>query len=367
MASSSRIAVTATALVTGVGHTTASACAAIRSGVSRPSTTREFYVLDRETQDLAPLSGFPVTPWLEGFHGVGRWMRLARMCLTETESALPLDPAARADFWLRTAIALVTRPLDPAQLAASEAEDLQAIVLERFLRPLCELAGFNVEARQLAVVACGPVGVAKAVQTFVPRMQAHEFDRVLVIAVDSWFEPFLVERLLGAGRLKSDEQPVGLAPGEAAACVLLETTQSAQGRSANVLSYLGRITAAQEAVDPVSAAHASGPGLAQAVAGALHDAETGFSGDVFLDLNGEPWRAHQWGTAAANLRAKLVQAKLHLPATSIGDTGAASGAVGICLASESFRRGWAKGDSALVVSSAEWGETACVRIERGLA
>jgi 3-oxoacyl-[acyl-carrier-protein] synthase-1 len=55
--------------------------------------------------------------------------------------------------------------------------------------------------------------------------------------------------------------------------------------------------------------------------------------------------------------------ELSLPATELGDTGAASGAIAIGLAVRAFLRGYARGPRALVWSRSERGQTAAARVE----
>ena len=104
------------------------------------------------------------------------------------------------------------------------------------------------------------------------------------------------------------------------------------------------------------------PDTGKALTDCIRDAigaERGFSGDVISDLNGEYWRAQQWGTAQPRLRSQMGAHPLHIPATSIGDTGAASGALGICYAAQLFAQRVACSRTALVLSSSDDGHVAC--------
>jgi len=57
---------------------------------------------------------------------------------------------------------------------------------------------------------------------------------------------------------------------------------------------------------------------------------------------------------------RLMEVRVHVPGVSVGDIGAASGALGVCLALQSFRRRWARRSHSLVVSASDTGEVACV-------
>jgi 3-oxoacyl-[acyl-carrier-protein] synthase-1 len=81
----------------------------------------------------------------------------------------------------------------------------------------------------------------------------------------------------------------------------------------------------------------------------------GFSGVVYDDLNGEEWRARELGTALARVGELYRAARFTHPASMLGDTGAASGAVAMCLAARSFVRGYATSKDVLILSSSEHG------------
>jgi 3-oxoacyl-[acyl-carrier-protein] synthase-1 len=291
-------------------------------------------------------------------------MRLARMCLTELTSEAGILQGASAQFWQRTGVAAVTRPLDPELFPMVDDTDLTSHVRDAFVRPLCETTGLLIPLENVLLIPEGPVGSAKAIAALSMRLERGELERFVLIAVDSWFDPVLIERASGTRRLKSTNQPVGFVPGEAAACLLLETLDTARRRNVLVKGLLDGIGVAVEPGGPIDESQTAGQGLAEAFGVVLTDAKDGFGGDVVADLNGELWRAQQWGHALVKLGPSLARARVHLPCISIGDTGAASGAVGICLATEAFRRGWAAMDSIAVVSNSDSGESACVRVNR---
>ena len=91
---------------------------------------------------------------------------------------------------------------------------------------------------------------------------------------------------------------------------------------------------------------------------------------VISDHNGENYRAMDWGHAVARLAGHgpdLADPAVWYPAMSLGDTGAASGAVALCLATAGFERGYAPSASAAVLSVAEGGGRAAVLVRGPLA
>lgn len=361
------VALTATGLVTSVGHTAAAACAAIRAGVTRPRGTRELSVLDLETQDTVPLLGHPVHLVTEGFHKTGRWMCLSRICLGEMIAASGVPRGASHEFWGRAALVAVTRELDSQLFPIDDDADLRAHVTAGFLRPLCRAMDLPIAEGNIVLMPVGSVGMAEALTVVAAQLESNVIDRAIIVGVDSWFDPVLIGKASSMRRLKTADVPVGFVPGEAAACVLVETVASARRRRASILGAFDGMGVGRELGDPIDSPRALGSGLTAALANVLEQPPAQFRGDLVLDLNGESWRAQQWGVTAARLGQRLAHAKVHLPCVSIGDIGAASGPVGVCMALEAFRRGWARTDSALVVTNSDTGGSACMRIARGSA
>jgi 3-oxoacyl-[acyl-carrier-protein] synthase-1 len=93
----------------------------------------------------------------------------------------------------------------------------------------------------------------------------------------------------------------------------------------------------------------TGAGLTAAMRAVL-PASPGTSPDFILcDLNGESYRAIEWGVAQVRLGERLApERKLLHPAASWGDIGAATGGGLLALACAAFRRGWAPAEEATV-------------------
>ena len=86
-----------------------------------------------------------------------------------------------------------------------------------------------------------------------------------------------------------------------------------------------------------------------------------------LDRNGETSRANDWGHCLLRLTARmpgLLPAVQWDPAISLGDTGAAGGALGAQVAIRAFARRYAPGSCGIVMSTSEGGARAALRIEQ---
>lgn len=355
---SGRLAVTGLGMVSSVGRDVVTACASLRAGRRRPSDLPHMMLVDDENEPL-PLWGYPMRGYTDGFVYRGLWARIARGCL---EDLLAYGRLPRTgELWARTGVALVVPHLDPDRFPPPEDCGLDRLV-EGYGVPLFQSLRLPVPAGQFWVVDRGHAGVALATWQAAQVIGEGRVDRVLVLAVDSYLDLLTLEWLEEHRRLKTPDHPAGLIPGEAGACILLESEGAARQRGAEIQAFVVGTAAGEEPNHLFSEDVNTGAALATVAAQATADS---FSGDVYSDLNGEPWRAYELGCARTRLSGRIAdEARFVLPADSLGETGAASGAVSLCMAVRSFARGYALGAEALVLSSSEHGQVGAVRVAR---
>jgi 3-oxoacyl-[acyl-carrier-protein] synthase I len=183
----------------------------------------------------------------------------------------------------------------------------------------------------------------------------------LVAGVDTYLSEDRLALLDEGYRLKSARNVDGFCPGEAAAALLVEGARSRRGATPRAT-----ITALGLGLEPEpmrSEKVSTGVGLVQALRGALPGEG---SPDLLLcDLNGESYRAFEWGTAQARLGARLEGLRRAvMPAQRLGDIGAATGALLVATAAEAFARGWAPGEEALIFTASEGPLRAAARVTR---
>jgi 3-oxoacyl-[acyl-carrier-protein] synthase-1 len=214
----------------------------------------------------------------------------------------------------------------------------------------------------------GQAGIAHAVLLAEQWLNEERYERVVILATDSYLDGSSLEWLLAHRRLKTPERPVGLMPGEAGACLLLESQVNARQRKAPLLAIIESTAIGHAPKDPRSPnpGRAVGEDLARVTAQCISSTslESRFTGDILIDLNGEDWRAREWGHAQVRLSNMLSErTRPVIPCTSIGDVGAASGAVGACVAVRSFARKYSLSRHTLVLSSSENGDVGamCLR------
>jgi 3-oxoacyl-[acyl-carrier-protein] synthase-1 len=138
-------------------------------------------------------------------------------------------------------------------------------------------------------------------------------------------------------------------PGECGVALLLEQDSSDAGRRVVEVKACTIGTETRSTETP-----GTGRALAAEITECLVQAKLGkaFDGDLFVDLNGETWRAHEFGGAQVHVSRDLLGNVRHqIPAVSVGDTGAATTALSLALATRALQRGYALGATALVLGS----------------
>jgi len=78
---------------------------------------------------------------------------------------------------------------------------------------------------------------------------------------------------------------------------------------------------------------------------------------LYCDMNGEPYRAEEYGFATLRAGEALMKtAEFEAPASNWGDVGAASGPLYFALAEAAARKGYAPGPITAMFTSSESGE-----------
>lgn len=214
------------------------------------------------------------------------------------------------------------------------------------------------DTKEFLGVQTGSTGVYALIERAMEKMQAGEMEFCIIVAVDCYMLDGRLEIYDEQWRLKTDRNAAGFIPGEAGAVLLLETEAFAQQRNAPVLMRIDGIGSGQES-NPITAAKTStGLGLTEAITSLA-----GVSGNpqpwkwVMSDLNGERYKAYEWGVALPRLNS-LIDRNHHLSyiAESIGDVGAALAAVQIGCIGEAFKRSYAPAQSALLFAGNDAGK-----------
>jgi 3-oxoacyl-[acyl-carrier-protein] synthase-1 len=146
----------------------------------------------------------------------------------------------------------------------------------------------------------------------------------------------------------------------------VETISACKARNASFQAVVDEVGLGKEADHFFSGKVNRGIGLSQAIDQALSNTSVTlpFAGDLISDLNGENWRAYELAGTRILLSHKISsEAPLILPCISLGEVGAASGGVALCVAIQSFARHYSHSDRVLILTSSERGDVgaACLR------
>lgn len=350
------LSLTGLGMVSSLGWSAVSSCAAIRAGLARPRPLPYFQVLEDGELKTTSLTAHPVHAFTEGFGPLGRWLRLAQGCMLDLLENLKDEQRGDPRFWQRTGLICITPVLAPERFIEAREPGPEALK-STFLDRLLDLLGLPWSPRA-HFVSAGHAGVHEALAQVQRLLDTQGFDRCVVLAADSYLDESSLEWLASAGRLKTSTAPCGLMPGEAGACLLVEPLSAAHRQGTPMHAVIQSSASSREQGSLFTEEVHTGARLADRIRAALENAaySGSFAGDILIDLNGEEWRARDWGYARVRLSEELSErCRLVTPGTSLGDVGAASGVVGMCIAARSFARGYASARRTLVVSSSEYG------------
>ncbi|RKH61868.1 hypothetical protein D7V93_11140 [Corallococcus llansteffanensis] len=323
-------------------------------------------VFEPTSRQLEPACGHPA-PWVtRGFTGLGRLCQLGATGLRSLQRSVGVED------WERIAVYVSTSSGHHARLHAEQegapegdAGTFQAH-LQSLVSRMLKVAGVRQEP-QLQKVFSGEAGFFLALQEAAELLRQGRVERCIVGGVDSFVEPQQVRQLDALRLLKSPANPVGFVPGEAAVFLLLESPAAALRRKASLQALLDAPRLRAEPFHRKSGQ----PALGMALAGCIRDTLLAARehrepvGLVIAGLNGDAYRAQDWGHALVRLRTEgLVEAGVPewYPAFPFGETGAATGPLGVAMAAHGFARGYAPPGVALLWVGSDMGERCALRI-----
>lgn len=283
---------------------------------------------------------------------------MSRHALADLDSTLGRTDAT---YWSRCAVVFVLPVLADARFYHAPtarpdtiwASCLNVIISER---------GLSTDQRHRALISIGPGGIASAFESAATWLDNREVDRVLVVAVDSLIDGWSLGWLAGGRRLMDASNPIGLVPGEAAVALLLEG-QAPREATPSLATEAAAVF--EEADEPFqNAAIRQGRAASTALARALQIAGPSIAGDLFVNLNGEEWRGAELGAALSGLPVSARGTyRVVAPATSVGDVGAAAGALSIACALRSYVRHYAMGPQSWILTTSDYGDVSVISVK----
>ncbi len=299
------VAIVAAGMMTGVGLTWASSCAAIRCAIDNFQETR-FMGAGGEW-----IVGSEV-PLGQPYRGLAKLAKLAAGPLRECLEAVPGVSPERIPLFL-----CIAEQERPGRLNGLEDELLADVEAE---------LGVKFDPERSGLIARGRVGGVHAVQHTRKLLHsgADAPSHVLIAGVDSYLVGPTLTALAETDRLLSAANSDGFVPGEAGAAMLLTRSEYAGDAS---LSCLGIGFGSEEATILSEDKPLRADGLAAAIRAALDEAglTMGAVDYRLSDVNGEQYGFKEAALAMTRLlRDRKEEFDIWHPADCIGEVGAAA-------------------------------------------
>jgi 3-oxoacyl-[acyl-carrier-protein] synthase-1 len=327
---------------TSVGRNAWASAAAARAGLCGFS----------EHPSVADTAGEPVrvacARWLDASLGIAD--RCCALLLPALDEALANLARRQALTEAKVGIALALPPLRPGR-PADLGERVCSAIATRYAGEVAALASFE------SGHASGYAALDEAMRS----LAASSTHAHLIAGVDSyqsretlgWLEA--CEQLHGAG---APGNTWGFVPGEGAGAVLVTTARVAEELGLESLGEVAGVGLGREPHPIKTDGVCIGDGLTaafRAALGCLPPPEVVHN--VFCDLNGEPYRADEYGFTALRTKERFRAAtEFVAPADVWGDVGAAGGPLHVALAVICHRKHYGKGPVSLACGSSEGGE-----------
>ena len=329
------LAILNTGLVTAVGTTVASACAAIRVGISNTQETL-FVGSDGEW-----IMGHKVT-LEQPSRGMTRLVKMAAMAIRESLAEVPKDQWASIPLLL-----CVAERERPGRL-----EFLDDQLFRKVQREL------KVEfAPGSSVIPHGRVSVAMALQHAQQLIYTDEIPLVLIVATDSLLSWPTLSVYVNNDRLLGSDNPNGFIPGEAGAALLISKPDAT-----SQLRCVGVGIATEKAhIDSEEPLRANG--LTNAIKAALTDASCEMHDLDFriCDVSGEQYYFKEAALALSRtLRRSKEDFDIWHPADCIGEVGAAAGVAMVIIANVASGKSYSKGANILAHMASDPGQRVAI-------
>jgi 3-oxoacyl-[acyl-carrier-protein] synthase-1 len=323
--------ITGLGIVSSVGYSAQPTCAALRAGISRFTELKDIVNRHGEIIVVSKIEEFePLTD---------RAKEIAMACCQEAISQIPTP-------------SLSGRNSSFSLLRNEEGRPGGPFLFERDLKDIAAELGFS--SVSVETYPYGNAAGMKAIADGQRRLEEDPTSLQIILGFDSLLQIETLTHFEKANRLKGASCARGLIPGEACACVILESPAAIKRGTNRTYCALEGVYSAYENAPVGSDEPCLGKGLTNAIFGALEIASWSPTtvGQVYCDLNGEGYRAHEW---MLSLCRTLSDPFITHPADCIGDIGAAFCPLLVAWAAIAFERGYAQSDKALIFCSSDGG------------
>jgi len=336
------VAIMNAGLVTSVGLSAPTVCAAIRAGLTNHTETR----FTDTNGEWIPGAQVPLEkPW----RGREKLVQMLRLAIEECIE--PFGPPEPKE--LPVLLCVAEKPRN-GRISGLD-DDL--------FREVMECLGIDAHPELSGVIAYGRVGVPVALSKARAFIHERGMSRVLVAAADSLLVGPTLAELEGQGRLLSATNSNGFIPGEGAGAVMLSRHP---GRGPQ-LTCVG-LGFSEEPANVASDTPLRGDGLTVAINKGLADAGCQMHDIDFriTDNSGEHYYFKEAALALTRtMRERKAEFEIWHPADCIGETGSAIGVVALAVALAACRKAYSAGPTILFHAGSDAGQRAAVILRYG--
>jgi 3-oxoacyl-[acyl-carrier-protein] synthase-1 len=334
--------VVAVGMTTPVGLSARETATSVRSGTARFA---EVPLYDRRLHPFT-MAEIPPKALPDAVGGAdaalgrtSREQRLLRLGATALLECIGASPRAAGTPALVLALpeTQTTRPLDGA----------------RFLAAFSSQCGGRFDADRSHAIDTGRAGGLLALARAAELIRTGKAEFMVAGAIDTFRDPYVLGTLDREQRVKSATNLDGFIPGEGAGFVLLASAQAVARHGLQPLARITPVALGEETGHLYSDKPYRGDGLAQTLAQLFASAGVAEPvTDVFSSMNGESHWAKEWGVGVLRNKAAFHEAhRMHHPADSFGDLGAAVGPVLVGLAAMGVAAGYRQSPCLVYASS----------------
>lgn len=332
----SQICIVGVGAVTAVGLTAPSSAAAARAGIA--GFGEHPFMIDRQGEPMI-VAAVPKS----GDEPDGD--RFARLAIPAIREALAPMAAHRHELG-GSSFFLGLPPPRPGRPVALE-------------RQLTETLGRAAGINLVDCIATGHSAGLMALESAARKVLANPETFCLAGGVDSYLDPETLEWLEANDQLHGGPNAYGFIPGEAAGFCLVCSQAAADRHGLQVLARVWTAATARERNLIKTDTVCLGKGLTEAFQKVLAELPTPTAriDRIICDMNGEPYRADEYGFTVARTAQRFEDASDFMaPADCWGDVGAASGPLFANLIVAAGQRGYATTQHNLLWTSSESGE-----------
>jgi len=332
---------------TPLGLNTATSMAAVRAGITR--IEEQPFFLDRQGEPVRMAVDPKLDPLLMG---VERFTGLVTTALEEVCAQLAEQALDLGNIPLFLGL--------PEGRPGWTRNDMQ-LVLDQLARKT-----FPVPLRPIELFPFGHAAGLLALDAACQKIHAGQQPVCVVAGVDSYWNFETLEWLDQNRQLATPYHRGAFFPGEGSGAVAVAADSVVRRRKGRTLARVRGIGVTIEPNKIKTDTVCVGEGLTACIRKSV--AESRFPAEmidgIICDINGERYRAEEWGFSLLRLSDVFVDpTRYDLPTACWGDVGAASGPLAMIMAINAAQKGWAKGKYYLIWNSSEGGHRAALSLD----